>query len=75
MSEFAPTHKITLADGEEILVSLFDGSGEHAHHGGAAGPAYTEQEWHTCSSADYERQAGGTWTCQGQAFAGSVEAL
>jgi len=75
MSDFAPTHKITIANGEEVLVSLCDDSGESAYHGGASGPAYTEQEWHTCSNADYERQPDGSWTFLGQAFSGSVESV
>ena len=72
MSDFKPTHKIT-TNGQETLVSLCDDSCESAHHGGAAGPAYTEQEWLTAFSADYERKSDGTWTFQGAVFSGTVE--
>lgn len=61
MTDFTPTHRITLASGEEILVSS-DG----------AGPAYTREEWTSGTAADYERLSDGTWTCHGKAFAGEV---
>jgi hypothetical protein len=61
MSDFTPTHKITLADGTTELVQLVDGS------------AYTRAEWDSASAADYERQEDGSWTFQGEAFAGYCE--
>jgi hypothetical protein len=69
--DFIPTHKLTTPEGE-TLVSLccLDAPASHA---GAAGPAYTEQEWHQCDNADYERNSDGTWTFQGEAFTGTVE--
>lgn len=75
---FTPTHKITLtgfgaergtsADDEVIEVCLCD-------DGDGAGPAYTFTEWSRESAADFERDADGNWTFQGESFNGSVEKL
>jgi hypothetical protein len=75
MSDFEPSHKITLGTGEEVLVSLCSEDNTPSDHPGCAGPAYTEQEWRTCTNADYERNSDGTWTFQGQPFAGMVSRL
>ena len=62
-STFAPTHVITLDDGERVEVQLVDGAG------------YTREEWDSATAADYERQDNGDWTRQGQPFAGRVRVI
>lgn len=63
ISDFTPTHVITMQNGERIEVRLVDGA------------AYTRAEWDANEPADYERQDNGDWTFQGQPFAGTVKAL
>lgn len=63
INSFAPTHVITLDNGEHIQVQLVDGA------------AYTRAEWDATDQADYERQDDGSWTFQGSPFAGTVETL
>lgn len=60
--KFKATHIINDND-EFIEVMLIDGA------------AYTRSEFEAESRADYERQEDGSWTFQGQAFAGSVRVV
>lgn len=57
-----PTHEIT-HDNEPTRVMLDDGA------------AYTYEEFHSGTAADYEANANGEWTFQGQPFTGTVRAL
>ncbi|MFH1184497.1 MAG: hypothetical protein V1755_05600 [Chloroflexota bacterium] len=61
--DYQPTHQINLDDGTMISVLLVDGA------------AYTQEEWESETSADYECDECGVWTFQGQPFAGTVEKL
>lgn len=64
--KFYPTHKISLFvpgndDADETIEVTLDADDD------GAGPAYTREEWESATSADWERDASGSWTFQGQA--------
>jgi hypothetical protein len=57
---------IHMEEKDKLLVHLDAGA-----DGG--GPAYTEQEWHSATPSDFERQSDGRWTFKGFVFNGTVE--
>jgi len=76
--KFQATHIIINVDhaGEPIPIMLCQSpSDDRGCAPDNGGPAYTEAEWNSESTADYERDEDGAWLFHGKVFNGTVKAV